>query len=40
VIITPANVWSATEPANPSGSATGEYCAATEGPQPPLLPPR
>jgi hypothetical protein len=40
VIITPANVWSATEPANPSGSATGEYCAATEGPQPPLRPPR
>lgn len=40
VIITPANVWSAAEPANPSGSATGEYCAATgQGPQLPLGPP-
>jgi hypothetical protein len=36
VIITPANVWSAGEPANPSGTATGEYCAAVEGPQLPL----
>jgi hypothetical protein len=39
VIITPANVWSAAEPANPSGTATGEYCAAVEGPQLPLPPP-
>jgi hypothetical protein len=40
VIITPANVWSAAEPANPSGSATGEYCEGTEpGPTLPLGPP-
>jgi hypothetical protein len=41
VIVTPVNVWSATEPANASGSATAEYCAGTDqGPQLPLGPPR
>jgi hypothetical protein len=28
VSVTPRNVWSAAEPANPSGSAAGEYCEA------------
>jgi hypothetical protein len=41
VTVTPVNVWSATEPANPSGSATAAYCAGTDqGPQLPLGPPR
>jgi len=37
VVITPRNLWSAAEPANPSAGVTTEYCALT-GEAPPLLP--